>query len=306
VLLAAPNFSEGRDRALIERLATQFASGVELLDVHSDPTHNRSVVTLAGGPRALGEALARGAGACQMMIDMRRQDGAHPTIGALDVCPLVWLRHEDREVARTEALGVARAIGANGVPVFLYGELATDEARRERAFFREGGLERLRARMRSGQLEPDFGPGEPHASAGATLVTARPPLAAFNVVLERVTIVRAREIAAGLRESGGGLPGVRAIAVELRDGSPQVSTNVHDPTATPLAQVVARIRELAPEATIVAGEIIGLVPQAALTAWPRAIPLPGFDPTRHVIERRVRSNQAGGRARPGRPAPGAP
>ena len=288
MLLAVPNFSEGRNRGLIERLAAQFASGVELLDVHSDATHNRSVVSIAGDRRRLGEALARGAGACQAMIDMRRQDGAHPTIGALDVCPVVWLREGDREAARTEAVGVARAIAANGVPVFLYGELATDEARRERAFFREGGLDRLLGRMRSGQLEADFGPTEPHPSAGATLVTARPPLAAFNVELEGVTIVRAREIAAALRESGGGLPGVRAIAVELEGGRPQVSTNVHDPVAIPLARVVARVRELAPEARIAAGEIVGLVPEAALVGWPRDVPLPAFDPAKHLIERRGR------------------
>jgi glutamate formiminotransferase/glutamate formiminotransferase/formiminotetrahydrofolate cyclodeaminase len=201
---------------------------------------------------------------------------------------VVWLREGDREAARTEAVGVARAIAANGVPVFLYGELATDEARRERAFFREGGLDRLLGRMRSGQLEADFGPTEPHPSAGATLVTARPPLAAFNIELEGVTIVRAREIAAALRESGGGLPGVRAIAVELEGGRPQVSTNVHDPVAIPLARVVARVRELAPEARIAAGEIVGLVPEAALVGWPRDVPLPAFDPAKHLIERRGR------------------
>jgi glutamate formiminotransferase len=295
VLLAVPNFSEGRDRALIERLAAQFASGVELLDLHSDGTHDRSVVTIAGERRALGKALARGAGACRSTIDMRDHDGAHPAIGALDVCPVVWLRDEDREAARTEALDVARAIAVNGVPVFLYGELAPDEARRERAFFREGGLERLRGRMRSGQLTPDFGPPEPHTSAGATLVTARPPLAVFNVELDGVTIVRAREIAAELRESGGGLTGVRAIAVELEGGRPQVSTNVHDPAATPLAQVIARIRELAPEAKVAAGEVVGLVPEAALAGWPRDVPLPGFDPTRHLIERRIGSNRPANR-----------
>jgi glutamate formiminotransferase len=141
--------------------------------------------------------------------------------------------------------------------------------------------------MESGQLGPDLGPAVPHPSAGATLVTARSPLAAFNVELEGITIVRAREIAAQLRESAGGLPGVRAIGIELEDGRPQISTNVHDPAGVPLAAVVARIRELAPDARVVSGEIVGLVPEAALDGWPDEIPLPAFDPAKHVIERRV-------------------
>jgi glutamate formiminotransferase/glutamate formiminotransferase/formiminotetrahydrofolate cyclodeaminase len=289
VLLAVPNFSEGRDRGLIERIAAQFASGVELLDTHSDPVHNRTVLTLAGVPRSLGEALVRGAGACQMTIDMRRQRGAHPRIGALDVCPVVWLDGDERAVARVEALTVAKAIGASGVPIFLYGDLATEKARRERSFFREGGLEWLRERMASGELAPDFGPGEPHPSAGATLVTARPPLAAFNVELRGATLEDVRAIAANLREAGGGLHGVRAIAIDLGDGRVQVSTNVHDPAAIPLAAVVGRIRELAPDADLASAEIVGLVPEAALAGWPGEVPLPAFDPATHVIERRIRA-----------------
>jgi glutamate formiminotransferase / 5-formyltetrahydrofolate cyclo-ligase len=293
VLLAVPNFSEGRDRVLIDRIAAQFESSAELLDLHSDPTHNRTVLTLAGVPRALGEALARGAGACQMTIDMRRQEGAHPRIGALDICPVVWLREADREAARTEALSVARAIAADGVPVFLYGELASDEARRERGFFREGGLARLRARMEAGELAPDLGPTEPHPTAGATLVTARRPLAAFNVELEGLTIVEARGIAARLRESGGGPPGVRAIAIELEGSRAQISTNVHAPAAIPLAAVIARIQELAPGgARVASAEVVGLIPEAALAGWPEEIPLPAFDPAKHVIERRVRSSSS--------------
>ncbi len=288
MLLAVPNFSEGRDRVLVERLAARFASGAELLDTHSDPTHNRTVLTLAGALSALGQALASGAGACASAIDMRRQEGAHPSVGALDVCPVVWVSERDREAARDEALGVARAIAAAGVPVFLYGELASDEARRERGFFREGGLTRLRARMEAGELAPDLGPPEPHPTAGATLGTARPPLAAFNVELEGVTIVKAREIAARLRESGDGLPGVRAIAIELGGARAQISTNVHDPAAVPLAAVIARIQELAPgDARVAAAEVVGLVPEAALAGWPGEVPLPAFDPAKHVIERRV-------------------
>jgi glutamate formiminotransferase / 5-formyltetrahydrofolate cyclo-ligase len=249
------------------------------------------VLTLSGPSDTLAGALANGARACAEAIDMRRHEGAHPCIGALDVCPVVWLRDEDREVARAEALAAARGIASEArVPVFLYGELASNLSRRERAFFRAGGLVELRRRLGSGELRPDFGPAELHPSAGATLVTARPPLVAFNVELEGAEIETTREIANRLRESGGGLPGVRALGIDLGGGHTQVSTNVHDPIAVPLAQVVERVRELAADrgAQAVSAEIVGLVPEAALDGWPDDLPLEGFDPAMHVIERRVR------------------
>jgi glutamate formiminotransferase len=291
VLLAVPNFSEGRDGRLIEAISTAFATGAALLDTHSDNVHNRSVVTLSAPAGSLVTALLNGAVACVNDIDMTKQDGAHPCIGALDVCPVVWLREDDREAAHEEALAAARRIGDEaGVPVFLYGELAPQPSHRERAFFRAGGLIELRRRVGGGELRPDFGPADLHPTAGATLVTARPPLAAFNVELAEAEIDVGRAVAARLRESGGGLDGVRAIGIDLDDGRSQVSTNVHDPAAVPLAAVVERIRELAePHGAQVAGaEIIGLVPQQALEGWPEDVPLAGFDPAKHVIENRVR------------------
>jgi glutamate formiminotransferase len=290
VLLAVPNFSEGREAALIERISIAFATGAALLDTHSDPLHNRTVLTLSGPEGTLAAALVRGAGACVEGIDMGRHRGAHPCIGALDVCPVVWLDVSHRAAAHEEALEVARRIGSElRVPVFLYGGPAVHESRQERAFFRSGGPIELRRRLAGGELRPDFGPAELHPTAGATLVTARPPLAAFNVELEGAALGDAREIAGRLREAGGGLAGVRAIAI-ARDGDrAQVSTNVHDPTAVPLAEVVARVRELAEpgRARVVGAEIVGLVPAAALDGWPEEVPLPGFDPAKQVIERRV-------------------
>ncbi len=291
MLLAVPNFSEGRDGARIDAISTAFATGAVLLDTHSDPVHNRTVLTLSGPSDSLAGALVNGARACAEAIDMRRHEGAHPCIGALDVCPVVWLRPEDREPARAEALAAARGIAAEaGVPVFLYGELAEHLPRRERAFFRTGGLVELRRRLNTGELKPDFGPAELHPSAGATLVTARPPLAAFNLELEGAGIDATREIAERLRESGGGLPGVRAIGIDLGQGRTQVSTNVHDPIAVPLARVIERVGELAAArgARLTSAEIVGLVPEAALDGLPQDPPLVGFDPARHVIERRVR------------------
>jgi glutamate formiminotransferase len=142
--------------------------------------------------------------------------------------------------------------------------------------------------MRSGELAPDLGPPEPHSRAGATLVTARPPLAAFNLLLDTGELEIAAAIAAELRESGGGPPGLRAMAVDL-DGRAQVSTNVHDPVAVPLAEVISRVRELAGArgVEVAEGEVVGLVPEAALRGLPDDLPLGRFDPARQVIERRL-------------------
>jgi glutamate formiminotransferase len=288
-LLAVPNFSEGRDTSVIAAIRAALDADRGLLDRHSDLEHNRTVYTLAGEGRALEERLVAAASVAIERIDMRRHRGLHPCIGALDVCPLVWLDLEGQEPARAHARSVAERIGALGVPVFLYGDLASSEDRRERAFFRVGGQETLRQRMASGEMAPDFGPPEPHQTAGATLVTARPPLAAFNIELDTGDAVVAQRVAAAVREAGGGPPGVRAIGLPLEGGRSQVSTNVHDPIAVPLRMVVARVTELAAEqgARPVEAEIVGLVPAAALQGFPPDLPIRGFDPERHVIERRI-------------------
>jgi glutamate formiminotransferase / 5-formyltetrahydrofolate cyclo-ligase len=287
-LLAVPNFSEGRDPGVIAAIRAALDADRGLLDRHSDREHNRSVYSLAGEGRALVDRLAAGAEIAVRSIDMRHYRGLHPSIGALDVCPLIWLDDEGEEEARHCAHEVAKRIAALHVPVFLYGALASSEPRRERAHFRAGGLRVLRRRMMTGELAPDLGPAEPHPTAGATLVTARPPLAAFNVVIDAPDAVVAQRIAAELREAGGGLPGVRAIGLPLEGGRSQVSTNVHDPIAVPLRMVVARIAELAAEqgAKPVEAEIVGLVPHAALQGFPAELPLRGFDRERHVIEAR--------------------
>lgn len=293
MLLAVPNVSEGRDLKLVARLEVAFATGVSHLDTHSDPDHNRSVFTLAGDPRALTDALAGGARAAVEGIDMRQHHGVHPSIGALDVCPLVWLDPSDRELAESAALTSADRIAALGVPVFLYGELATGPGRRERSFFRRGGLTELLMRMGTGELAPDRGPTAPHPTAGAALVTARPALAAFNVELDTADADVARSVAAELREGGGGLDGVRAIGLALADGRTQVSVNVHDPVATPLSRIVSEVRRLAArhDAAPRAAEVVGLVPEAALVAYPDDVPLVGFDPDRYVIERRLEAER---------------
>lgn len=289
-LLAAPNVSEGTDSERLARLEAAFSRGVSLLDRHSDADHDRTVFTLLGAQQGdLASALAAGAAEAVEAIDMNSYRGTHPAIGALDVCPLVWTSRADRETARSEALATAGQIGELGVPVFLYGELAREPGRVERAYFRSGGLAELWLRMESGELQPDFGPQLPHRTAGATLVTARPPLAAFNVELDTGDVEIARAVAAGLREAGGGPVGVRAIGLLLSSGRAQVSTNVHDPLAVPLGEIVERIRDLAAPlgARPLEAELVGLIPQGALLGYPEDVPIRGFDAGRHLIETRL-------------------
>jgi glutamate formiminotransferase len=291
VLLAVPNLSEGRDPARVHRLVDAFLDPAAVLDFHFDGVHNRTVVSLAGEAPALEESLLAGAAATLAEVDMTGHEGAHPCVGAVDVCPLVYYEPAGREAAQGTALAVADRLAADlGVPVFLYGELATAEERRERAYFRDGGIARLRERMAAGELAADRGPSQPHPTAGATLVTARPPLAAFNVFLDSPDPKLARLVAAGVRESGGGLPGVRAIGLPF-DGVTQVSTNVHDPLRVTLAEVVAEVRRLAEPlgASATSAEIVGLVPSAAMEGFPEDVELVDPDAGAHILERRLES-----------------
>jgi glutamate formiminotransferase len=288
-LLAVPNVSEGRDAARIEALQHAFTHGASLLDRHSDADHDRTVLTLVGTGAPLRDALLVGAERAIETIEMTAYDGLHPAVGALDVCPLVWLGPGEREAARSEAVELAAQIGGLGVPVFLYGELASRPEHAERAYFRNGGLAELWLRMEGGGLRPDFGPELPHPTAGVTLVTARPPLAAFNVELDSEDVELARAVAAGLRESGGGLPGVRAIGLALSGGRTQVSTNVHDPFAVSLGTVAEKVRALARPlgAQPLEAEVVGLVPEAALVGYPGDVPIRDFDAARQTIEARL-------------------
>ena len=290
MLLAAPNVSEGRDPGRIAAIESGFAVAADVLDVHVDADHNRTVITLAAERGDLSDGLIGGARAAIDSIDMRTHEGAHPAVGALDVCPVVWTSGADRGAAEAEARALAARIGGElGVPVFLYGALATRPERRERAFYRKGDRAELRRRMASGELRPDEGPREPHPSAGGTLVTARPPLAAFNVLLDTDDLEIVRAVAAPLREAGGGPPGLRAIGLVLSGGRGQVSMNVHDPIALPLGEVVEEVRRLSAPHGVrpIAAELVGLVPEAALRDYPTDVPIEGFDPDRHLIERRV-------------------
>lgn len=290
-LESVPNVTEGEDAGKIEAIGRAFSRGCKLLDVHSDPDYGRTVFTLVGAPQALADALVAGAREAVACSDVRSHKGVHPCIGALDVVPVVYLRATDRALAHDEALAVAnRLAGELNLPVFLYGELASAPERQERAFFREGGVTDLAERLGRREVEPDFGPVQLHPTAGATLVTARPPLVAFNLDLETDDIGTAKAIASRVRENGGGLPGLRAIGVKLeRKGTVQISMNVHDPFQLPLSAVVERVRTEADRdgVRVSGGELVGLAPAAALDGFPEDVPLRDFDRSRHVLESRL-------------------
>ena len=286
-ILCVPNFSEGRSERVVRAIEATLRANATVLNCHFDAQHNRSVYTLAGDADQLRAAAVAGAQHALELIDMRGHQGLHPHIGALDVCPFVWIHDDFREPALEAARAAAAGIAELGIPVFFYGELASDEERRERAFFRRGGPAELARRMESGELEPDLGPSEPHPSAGATLVTARRPLVAFNLELDTPNPEIAREVASQLREAGGGLPGVRALGLPREGERAQVSINVHDADSVPLARVVEEVRRLAAEygARPVEAELVGLAPASALEGYPDDPPIRDFNPAEHVIER---------------------
>jgi glutamate formiminotransferase/glutamate formiminotransferase/formiminotetrahydrofolate cyclodeaminase len=272
VLLTIPNVSEGRDRAAITAIGAAFAStGARLLDVHSDPDHHRTVYTLAGGAGEIWPALVAGALECRRRIDLRGARGSHPHVGALDVAPVVHLDAARRGAACAEALIAGEELGRLGLPVFLYGALA---AGRSRAQLRRGGAAALAERVAAGELRADFGPDAVDPRHGAVLVAARPPLVAFNVELAApATVADARVIAALIREGGEeGLPGVRALGLELpaRGGVAQVTTNVEDHLAVPLARLVAAV---ARHARVAGCELVGLAPAAAFDGFPTDVPV---------------------------------
>jgi glutamate formiminotransferase len=284
-LESVPNFSEGRDQATINAIAAALDGPARLLDVHADPDHNRSVFTLVGSEAELAEALLAGVAVAVERIDLREHAGAHPRIGAADVVPLIPIVPED--FARAEA--AAQTIGARiaaelGLPVFVY---APPE--RGPAFYRRGGAAGLQRRLDDGELAPTFGPAALHPSAGGVILGARRPLIAFNVNL-RATLAVAKEIAAVVREKGGGFPGVRALGLDLpRAGVVQVSMNVEDWEAAALHEIVARIdaEATARGGSVVGAELVGLMPAGAAAAAAGAVlRIDGFDPS-HVLELRL-------------------
>jgi len=284
-LESVPNFSEGRDRAVVDAIGTALGRHARLLDVHADEDHNRSVFTLVGSEDELSDALLDGIRVAVERIDLRRHEGAHPRIGAADVVPIVPLRPDELERARAAAVRIGARIGAElGLPVFVY---APPE--RGPAFYRRGGAAGLQLRLDNGELHADYGPQRLHESAGGVILGGRRPLIAFNVNL-RGDVAVAREIAGVVRERSGGFPGVRALGLELpRAGLVQVSMNVEDWEAVALHEIVSRVASEAEArgAEVVGSELVGLMPAGAAAAAAGAVlRIDGFDASR-VLEVRL-------------------
>ena len=293
MLEAVPNVSEGREPGVVGAIADAFAARAVLLDVHSDPDHNRSVFTLAGVDDELVEALLAGIAVAVELVDLRDHAGVHPRVGVADVVPLVPLASEEMPRAIAAARTLARRIGTElGLPVFRYGEIGGG---RRPVFFRRGGLDELRRRVESGELVPDDGPRRIDPSSGAVLVGARPILVAYNVDVATADVGVARDVAAAVRESGRGRPGVQAIGLELPgSGRVQVSINVIDVEHAPLHEVVQRVRDEAAARGVAVrgGELVGLVPASVLGAAADAgADIPDVDESR-VLENVLRSRLA--------------
>jgi glutamate formiminotransferase len=264
-----PNFSEGRDEAVIARLRSAVAAveQVKLLDSHSDVDHNRTVLTFAGPLSQVSLAAMRVAREAVNRIDMREHVGVHPRMGSVDVVPVVPLRGASLEQCAAAAKEVARYLGDElGVPAFLYGAAAAPDRPRQLSQIRGMGHDSIEG-MGAALRPPDFGPSSPHPTAGAVAVGARLPLIAFNVMLDSFDIEPAERIAGALRESSGGLRQVQALAFALPSrGQVQVSMNLLDFRVTGVGAVLARVRQLAARegATLAACEVVGLLPEAAL------------------------------------------
>src|SRR5580698_5564866 len=292
-----PNFSEGRDPAVVQSIVAAMAvPGVSLLDFSLDPDHNRSVVTIAGPPAAVIESAVRGAGRAAELINLTSQQGVHPRIGAADVIPFVPVR----DISLEQCVLFARQAGAalwnrHGVPVYFYEAAA---ARPDRALLedvRRGQFEGLRdAVRRETARRPDVGGPDLHPTAGASAVGARRFLIAWNLYLDTADVAKARAIAREIRASGGGLTGVKAMGV-LAHGEAQISMNITDFRQTPVSQVYSAVREKAARFGVqpVRGELIGLLPLAAAereSEWLRLFH--EFDPEEKILERKLQRPRA--------------
>jgi glutamate formiminotransferase len=292
IIECVPNFSEGTDTAKVSKIiAAMQLEGVSLLDWSLDAAHNRSVVTIAGPPASVIAAAVKAVGKAAELIDLTKQKGVHPRIGAADVVPFIPVSG----ISLAECAVLARQAGlliwrTYGVPVYFYGAAAARPDRVQLEEVRKGQFEGLReAVRRDGARCPDIGGPELHDTAGASAVGARNFLIAYNIHLHQPDISAARAIARDIRASNGGLHGVKAIGV-VANGRAQVSMNITDFRVTPMRHIHATIQHLAQRhgALIDDAELIGLLPQEAYeqdSEWVRQIT--GFDPALKVIERRL-------------------
>jgi glutamate formiminotransferase/formiminotetrahydrofolate cyclodeaminase len=295
-----PNFSEGRDQAVIDAIRDAIATtpGAHVLDVSSDPSHHRTVITAVATLEAAVPAAFAAMKVARDRIDLTKHQGEHPRIGATDVVPFVPLDGTTMDdcVALARELG-ARAANELGIPVYLYERAATTPARENLADVRRGEFEGLRDDIRVNAARvPDFGNAEVHPTAGATAIGARPFLVAYNVYLgDAKNLPVAKEIAKAIRGSSGGLRYVKGLGLEV-DGQAQVSMNLVDTEKTPLHRVFEIVKSEAAAHGVQPtwSELVGLVPERVLLeAGARHVQLRGYSPSM-LLERKVRDLVAGG------------
>ena len=293
LLECVPNVSEGRRPEVIARLAAAAASGsgVRLLDVSSDLDHNRTVLTLAGSPEGLHSSLLSLYEAALADVDLRSHSGVHPRIGAVDVTPFVPLGDTPMEVAVEAAERLGEAVAERfSLPVYLYENAARSPERRALAAIRRGQFEGFPEKIADPAWHPDFGPARVHPAAGVTVIGARFFLIAVNAVLDTADLGVARAVARKVRESGGGLPAVRALGLYLPSrGRTQVSMNLVDFRRTPVLRALDEVRREAAQlgARVVETELIGLIPEEAVLGVAReALQLPEL-PAGRVLERKL-------------------
>ncbi len=303
-----PNFSEGRDRRIIDRITgtIETASGAKLLDVDPGRATHRTVVTFVGPPEAVVEAAFRAIAKAAELIDMRRHRGEHPRMGATDVCPLVPVSGISMEETALWARKLAERVGRElSIPVFLYEHAATSRRRKNLATIREGEYEGMADKLKRPEWQPDFGPAQV-GSAGVTAIGARDFLIAYNVNLNTTSTRRATAVAWDVREKGrvkraggkpggkivrdekgkkvwqpGTLPGVKAIGWFIEEyGVAQVSLNITDLKATPIHKVFEEVADKARARGLRAtgSELVGLIPLGCM-----------LDAGRHFLAKQQRS-----------------
>jgi len=295
IIECVPNISEGKDRASIDAIAAAVrgVTGVRLLDVSSDASHNRSVLTFVGdGPAVRAGVLALFEAALSR-IDLRSHRGEHPRMGAVDVVPFVPIEG----VTMADCVALARKVGAEvaarfQIPVYLYEEASANPARKNLEDIRRGEFEGLAKKMATAGWTPDFGPATPHPSAGAAVIGARMPLIAYNINLATDRLDVAKKIAAAIRHSSGGYRFVKAMGITLEDrGIVQVSMNLTNFEKTPIFRVFETVKREAARygVAILESEIVGLVPAAALMSTAEFyLQIEGFKPAQ-VLENKLRT-----------------
>jgi glutamate formiminotransferase len=299
IIECVPNISEGRRTDVINTITASLKAtpGLRVLDVQSDASHNRSVFTLAGDAEAMKVGIPRLFEGALAAIDLRAHQGEHPRLGAVDVVPFIPIEG----VTMADCVALAKTIAEDvssrfRLPVYLYEDAASTPARKNLEDIRRGEFEGLAAKMAAPEWAPDFGPGTPHETGGASVIGALMPLIAYNINLATDRLDVAKKIATAIRMSSGGLRYVKAMGIPLEDrGIVQVSMNLTNYEKTPIFRVFDLVKREAARygVNVLESEIVGLVPSAALMQTAEYfLQLEGFS-AGQVLENKLSSHREG-------------